>query len=149
MTTPAPGDPIRASFFFVGRGLRGEPLEEQDAVELSVDLLDLAVGELDSATGWPAHLLTGLLADRPDPAEVQPGSLYAATDEGVVYQAAINLEDDSSYEWQTWLEGSGGGGGGTSAADTAGWMPLTTVVGGVPDLVWDATDSLIPTYGPF
>jgi hypothetical protein len=147
----APGDPIRASFFFVGRGLRGEPLAEQDAVELSVDLLDLAVGELDSATGWPAHLLTGLLADRPDPAEVQPGTLYAATDEGVVYQAAINLEDTSSYEWRSWLEsGSGsGGGGGTSPADLAGWMPLTTVVGGVPDLVWDSTDNLIPTYGPF
>ena len=145
--TTAPGDPIRASFFFVGRGLRGEPLEEQDAVELSVDLLDLVAGELDSATGWPAHLLTGLLADRPDPAEVQPGTLYAATDEGVVYQAAINLEDDSSYEWLTWLES--GGGGGTSPADTAGWLPLTTVVGGVPELVWESTDSLIPTYGPF
>lgn len=25
------------------------------------------------------------------------------------------------------------------------WMPLTTVVGGVPELVWDADDSLIPT----
>src|SRR4029077_16438496 len=100
-----------------------EPLEEQDAVELSVDLLDLAVGELDSATGWPAHLLTGPVADRPDPAEVQPGTLYAATDEGVVYQAAINLEDDSSYEWQTWLE-SGGGGGGSPATDTQVWMPL-------------------------
>lgn len=39
--------------------------------------------------------------------------------------------------------------GGTSPTDTAGWLPLTTVVGGVPDLVWDATDSLIPTYTPF
>lgn len=121
MTTPAPSDPIRASLFFIGRGLRGEPLDEQDAVELSVDLLDLAVGELDSATGWPAHLLTGLFVDRPDPAEVQPGTLYAATDEGVVYQAAINLEDESSYEWQSWFEG---GGGGDPAADTAVWMPL-------------------------
>jgi len=147
MTTPAPGDPVRASFFFVGRGLRGEPLDEQDAVELSVDLLDLAVGELDSATGWPAHLLTGLIADRPDPAEVQPGTLYAATDEGVVYQAAINLENDSSYEWLSWLEG--GAGGGVSPSDTAGWMPLSTVLAGVPDLVWDSNNNLIPTYGPF
>src|SRR5262245_26105330 len=39
--------------------------------------------------------------------------------------------------------------GGTSGTDTAGWMPLTTVLGGTPDLVWDATDNLIPTYGPF
>jgi len=145
----APGDPIRASFFLIGRGLRGEPLDEQDAVELSVDLLDLAAGELDNATGWPAHLLTGPVADRPDPAEVQPGTLYAATDEGVVYQAAINLEDATSYEWNSWLTAAGGGGGGSSPADVAGWMPLTTVVGGVPDLVWDSTSSLIPTYGPF
>lgn len=28
------------------------------------------------------------------------------------------------------------------------WMPLTTVVGGVPELVWDADDSLIPTLVP-
>jgi hypothetical protein len=39
--------------------------------------------------------------------------------------------------------------GGATAADTAGWMPLTTVVGGVPDLVWDAADNLIPTFAPF
>jgi len=143
MTTPAPGDPIRASFFFVGRGLRGEPLEEQDAVELSVDLLDLAVGELDNATGWPAHLLTGLLAGRPDPAEVQPGTLYAATDEGVVYQSAINLEDTTSYEWQTWLE-SGSSGGGSPAADLQVWMPLVDSDGTV---VLDDT-GLIPTLIP-
>jgi len=41
------------------------------------------------------------------------------------------------------------GGSGASPSDTAGWMPLTTSVGGVPDLVWDADDDLIPTYGPF
>lgn len=39
--------------------------------------------------------------------------------------------------------------GGTSPTDTAGWMPLTTVVAGVPELVWSEDDSLIPTYGPF
>jgi hypothetical protein len=31
---------------------------------------------------------------------------------------------------------------------TTVWMPLTTVVGGVPDLVWSGTDNLIPTLGP-
>ena len=35
--------------------------------------------------------------------------------------------------------------GSDPATDTQAWMPLTTVVGGTPDLVWDATDSLIPT----
>ncbi len=35
---------------------------------------------------------------------------------------------------------------GASAA--AVWMPLTTVVGGEPRLVWDANNSLIPTLVP-
>jgi hypothetical protein len=28
------------------------------------------------------------------------------------------------------------------------WMPLTTVIAGVPELVWDSDDSLIPTEVP-
>lgn len=34
------------------------------------------------------------------------------------------------------------------ASDTLVWMPLTTVVGGDPVLVWDGDDSLIPTLIP-
>ena len=34
------------------------------------------------------------------------------------------------------------------ADDTAVWMPLTTVVAGDPELVWDGSDSLIPTLTP-
>jgi hypothetical protein len=34
------------------------------------------------------------------------------------------------------------------ADDTSAWMPLTTVVGGDPELVWDGDDSLIPTLVP-
>lgn len=34
-----------------------------------------------------------------------------------------------------------------TAAGSA-WMPLTTVVGGEPELVWDGDDSLIPTLTP-
>lgn len=40
------------------------------------------------------------------------------------------------------------GGGGDPAADTHVWMPLTTVAAGVPELVWDGDDSLIPTLTP-
>jgi hypothetical protein len=39
-------------------------------------------------------------------------------------------------------------GGGSPADDTLVWMPLTTVTGGTPELVWDADDSLIPTLTP-
>ena len=28
------------------------------------------------------------------------------------------------------------------------WLPLTTVVGGVPELVWETEDGLIPTHVP-
>lgn len=38
---------------------------------------------------------------------------------------------------------------GTSPTDTHGWMPLTTVVAGSPELVWDASNNLIPDYVPF
>jgi hypothetical protein len=43
--------------------------------------------------------------------------------------------------------GIGGGGPHTHdpADDTHAWMPLTTVVAGEPELVWDGDDSLIPT----
>lgn len=34
------------------------------------------------------------------------------------------------------------------ADDTVVWMPLTTVVAGDPELVWDGDDSLIPTLTP-
>ncbi len=37
---------------------------------------------------------------------------------------------------------------GSPAADVSVWMPLTTVVGGEPVLVWDGSDQLIPTLTP-
>ncbi len=40
------------------------------------------------------------------------------------------------------------GTGGASPTDTSAWMPLSTVVGGVPDLVWDASNELIATFTP-
>lgn len=39
--------------------------------------------------------------------------------------------------------------GSDPADDSAAWMPLTTVVGGEPELVWDGDDSLIPTLSAF
>jgi len=43
----------------------------------------------------------------------------------------------------TWESGSG-----NPALDAHVWMPLTSVVGGEPVLVWDDDDSLIPTLVP-
>jgi hypothetical protein len=45
-------------------------------------------------------------------------------------------------------------GTGTSPSDTSGWKPLTTTTGGspgagTPELVWDADDNLVMTWGPF
>ena len=39
-------------------------------------------------------------------------------------------------------------GAGDPASDTQVWMPLTTVVAGAPELVWDGDDSLVPTLVP-
>jgi hypothetical protein len=130
---------------YLGRGLDGEPLAapDSDQIEISVNLDDLGE-EFETAMRFPEHLLVGEEADRPDAAAVPAGALYSATDTGIVYQS-----DGST--WAAWAtSGTGGGdGGGAAPTDTAGWMPLTTVLGGVPDLVWDASDSLIPTYTPF
>ncbi len=38
---------------------------------------------------------------------------------------------------------------GALPTDTNGWMPLTTVVSGSPELVWDASNTLIPDYVTF
>jgi len=43
---------------------------------------------------------------------------------------------------------SSGAGGSAPEDDERVWVPLTTVVGGLPELVWDADDSLIPTLVP-
>jgi hypothetical protein len=136
-------DTVRINWFYVGRGLRGEVLEHDGNVELSVDLTDLG-DEFETAMRFPQHLLVGALVDRPPADEVPVGALYSA-DDGTVYQAVYQTVD-GTVDWETWATA---GGGGASPADTAGWMPLTTVVGGVPELVWESTDSLIPTYGPF
>jgi len=88
-----------------------------------------------------------------DPIWDAKGDLAAATgaDTAVKVPVGTNgqvLTADSTasagVKWATAAAGSG-----ASPSDTAGWMPLTTVVGGVPDLVWDAGDSLIPTFTPF
>lgn len=71
---------------YAGRGLRGEPLQE-DQIELSVNLPDLGT-ELDEAM-----------------------LLYEARQRHV-------------------------------------WLPLTTVIAGVPELVWDDDNGLIPTHLP-
>ena len=39
-------------------------------------------------------------------------------------------------------------GGGASPTDVWAWMPLTSIDGGDPVLVWDDDDSLIPTLVP-
>lgn len=82
---------------YLGRGLSGEPVTpETDQIEMSVNLFDLGE-ELETAMRFPQHLLTGLLADRPDPAAVPPGTLYSA-DDGVIYQS-------DGAAWAEWAAG--------------------------------------------
>src|SRR6185436_5797012 len=84
----------------------------------------------------------------------EKGDLLTASDVDTPARLPVGTDgqvltaDSTADTGLTWADPTSSGGG-TTPADTAGWMPLTTVVGGVPDLVWDSTDNLIPTYGPF
>ena len=57
-----------------------------------------------------------------------------------------NLEGTDNLDDSITIDATAGG---ATPTDTLAWMPLTTVTGGVPELVWDATDDLIPTLTPF
>ncbi len=57
-----------------------------------------------------------------------------------------NLASTDNSDGTVTLDATGGGG--EPVDDAQVWMPLTTVVAGVPDLVWDGTDNLIPTLTP-
>lgn len=72
------------------------------------------------------------------------GSAPVAIETGKTTHLILYSRDGGTVIW-----GSPGGTGGASPTDTQAWMPLTTVVGGSPELVWDADDSLIPTYVSF
>lgn len=63
-------------------------------------------------------------------------------------ELSVDLYDLGEEYAVAWLDWAGVTGGGAGPADTAAWLPLTTVVGGTPELVWDATDELIPTFTP-
>jgi len=89
---------------YLGRGLNGQPLADTDQLELSVDLADLGE-EFETAMRFPDHLLAGLIADQPNAASVPAGTLYSASDEGVVYQS-------DGTTWTEWATTAGGGGGG-------------------------------------
>jgi hypothetical protein len=62
--------------------------------------------------------------------QIRPGQIRPDGDEGDVATISGGVV--------TFAAPSGGSG-------STAYMPLTTVVGGVPELVWDADDSLIPT----
>lgn len=65
---------------------------------------------------------------------------------------ALEVDDlwrDTSTIPQTWKVWDGTDWQSMGGADTGRvWMPLTTVVAGEPELVWDDDDSLIPTEVP-
>jgi hypothetical protein len=80
--------------------------------------------------------LSGLLADPQTPlAHTHPLS--------DITQSGASVDDVPIWSGSVWVPGPQSGG-----ASTMAWMPLTTVVAGEPELVWDADDSLIPTLVP-
>jgi hypothetical protein len=78
---------------------------------------------------------TGLWLERPSGGVTDHGDLTGLGDnDHPQYAMDTDLADHAA---DTDLHGGGGG--------SEAWMPLTTVVGGEPELVWDDDDSLIPT----
>jgi hypothetical protein len=116
--------------------VEGDGISVQVGVDpVDPDVTDVEIGNtIGSLLDAKGDLLTA--SDLDTPARLEVGA------DGQVLTADSTAE--TGLRWLT-----GGGGGGSSPSDTAGWMPLTTVLGGTPDLVWDSTDNLIPTYGPF
>jgi hypothetical protein len=145
-----------------GTGSGSSSTTVQDALdELFAALLAHLVDALDShdASSISVADVAGNFAG--DDVEEVLAELFASLgaaaidveDEGVLLTAILTALD---FVGRGVTATHGGGGaitvtvpGGATPDDTHGWMPLTTVVGGVPDVVWDANNSLIPTYVPF
>lgn len=92
--------------------------------------------------------LSGVLAE-PQLVEVAAEGVLVGTRDRINLIAGPNTiitvtDDGGGSKVDIEIESTGGGGG----SSTHVWMPLTTVVGGVPELVWDADNSLIPTLVP-
>lgn len=87
-------------------------------------------------------------------ATTEPDNAAHVADTSDAHDAvAISVADAGGYysgaDVEAVLQEAGASIAGMSpAGDTEVWMPLTTVVAGAPELVWDADDSLIPTLTP-
>lgn len=86
--------------------------------------------------------------DLPSLVDVQVSATEPATRDNGDALEVDDLWRDTSTSPQTWnvWDGTAWQPMGGSGGDV--WMPLTTVVSGEPELVWDDDNSLIPTEVP-
>lgn len=121
-------------------------------------------GSLDEISVWGSALTPQQIAEIWEGrscSPAQPGQVITAGEDGNEWAYPTIAVDDPEGRYDTLNLGAGLTGtdefdgsitiNATATApadDTSVWMPLTTVVGGDPELVWDGDDSLIPTLTP-
>ena len=81
----------------------------------------------------------------PSSVEWVGGSAPTLQSDAEAWDTVVLFTYDGGTRWFAHHSGTASGGGGSS--DRV-WMPLTTVVSGEPELVWDEDNSLIPTEVP-
>lgn len=106
-----------------------------------------AVSVLDSGAHFAATDVEAALAEEATAREAHVADTTDAHD-----ASAISITDSGGYFTGTDVEAAlqelGAAPSGSPADDTFVWMPLTTIDGGEPVLVWDGDDSLIPDLVP-
>lgn len=118
---------------------------DADATLPPIDAADVVVDDsaFDNITGTDVQVALDSIDDAlgsiPASLAVEEENVAVASGVSTLNFVGATVTDDGGGQVTVTID---------AASGTTAWMPLTTVVGGVPELVWDDDDSLIPTEVP-